>query len=239
MHTKLPLVWVLGAAILLAGCFEESNGANHLGGGIGPGGSSGSGGGGSGGGGSGAGGGGTQNQPPTISGVPPLHVLEGEPYEFMPSAADPDGDALEFSISRKPAWADFDRASGRLSGTPGAGDVGNFTNIAIGVTDGKSKVNLGAFDVTVDQIAAGSATLSWAPPTENADGSALTDLAGYRIYYGRNRDRLTRFVEVDNPSLTRYVIENLSQARWFFTMTSVNSRGVESSRSATASKTIG
>jgi hypothetical protein len=215
MQSKLPSVWVLGAAILLGGCFEDDD-QRHL-----------------------TGDAPALNQAPTITGTPPSNILEGQLYEFQPSASDPDGDALEFSIARKPAWADFDRASGRLSGTPGAGDVGNFTNIAISVSDGKSTASLAAFDVTVDQIAVGSATLSWTPPTQNADGSALTDLAGYRIYYGRNRDNLTRVIELSNPGLTRYVIENLTQARWFFTMTSVNSSGVESSRSATASKTIG
>ena len=43
------------------------------------------------------------------------------------------------------------------------------------------------------------------PPSENADGSVLTDLAGYRIYYGRNPDNLTQVVVLDNPGLTRYV----------------------------------
>ena len=76
------------------------------------------------------------------------------------------------------------------------------------------------------------------PPTENADGSPLTDLAGYRIYYGRNQDNLTQVVVLDNPGLTRYVVENLTPARWFFAMTSVRTDGVESRRSTTASKTI-
>ena len=55
------------------------------------------------------------------------------------SASDADGDTLEFSIARKPAWANFDSATGRLSGTPDAEDVGNFTNIAITVTDGQGR----------------------------------------------------------------------------------------------------
>ena len=80
------------------------------------------------------------NQAPTITGAPPASILEGELYEFTPNASDPDGDDLEFSISRKPEWADFNRATGRLSGTPGAGDVGNFTNIVISVSDGKAHV---------------------------------------------------------------------------------------------------
>ncbi len=84
----------------------------------------------------------------------------------------------------------------------------------------------------------GSATLSWYPPTENGDGSYLEDLAGYRIYYGRSAKKLDRAITIDNPGLTRYVVENLSPARWHFAMTSVNSRGVESKRSETVSKKI-
>jgi hypothetical protein len=178
------------------------------------------------------------NVVPTIAGVPPAHVLEGEFYEFVPSASDADGDTLEFSISRKPAWASFDSTSGRLWGTPDADDVGNFTNIEISVSDGQAKAELAGFDISVNAIALGQATLSWDPPTENADGSTLDDLAGYRIYYGRNRDNLTQVVVLNNPGLTRYVVENLTQARWYFEMTSVNSSGVESERSETASKTI-
>jgi hypothetical protein len=34
-------------------------------------------------------------------------------------------------------------------------------------------------------------------------------------------------------------VENLSPSVWYFAMTSLNSRGVESERSGTASKTIG
>jgi hypothetical protein len=179
------------------------------------------------------------NQAPTISGTPTRTVIEGEFYEFMPSASDVDGDTLEFAISRKPSWATFDRGTGRLFGTPGADEVGSFTNVAITVSDGQATAALAAFDITVDAIAMGSATLSWNPPTQNEDGTALTDLAGYRIYYGRDANQLGRMIAVDNPGLTRYVVENLAPARWHFTMTSVNSDGTESSRSPTVSKTIG
>jgi hypothetical protein len=180
----------------------------------------------------------SQNTPPTITGLPPSTIIEGEDYQFVPSAADADGDALSFSIRRKPAWADFDPATGRLSGTPNGGDVGNFTNIEISVSDGQASSVLPAFAITVDAIALGSATLSWLPPTENEDGSTLTDLAGYRIYYGRDRNNLTRSIVLNNPGLTNYVIENLAPSIWHFAMTSVNSDGDESTRSTTVSKTI-
>ena len=228
MPTKTLSICILGAALLLSGCFDESNdGVHSFGNGAGPGP------------GPGPGTGSETNQAPTIAGTPGANILEGELYEFVPTASDPEGDSLEFSIARKPAWAQFDKDSGRLSGTPGAGDVGNFTNIAISVSDGKASAALAAFDVSVNQIAAGNATLSWSPPTANADGSPLNDLTGYRIYYGRNQDNLTQVVVVNNPGLTRYVVENLTPALWHFEMTSVNSAGVESQRSPTATKTIG
>jgi hypothetical protein len=216
MNLKLRLVGVLGVALLLSACFDlDSSGHKNGDGNT------------------------TLNQAPMITGAPSASILEGKLYVFKPDASDPDGDELEFSISRKPEWADFNPATGRLSGTPGAGDVGNFTNIVISVTDGKDTSNLAAFDISVNQIAVGQATLSWMPPTENADGSTLTDLAGYRIYYGTNPNNLNNVAVLNNPGLSRYVVENLTPARWHFTMTSVNSEGVESARSAATSKTIG
>ena len=222
---KFPLALTIGFAVILGGCFEESwkdipgSGGTGTGG---PGGEDPT----------------AVNQAPTISGSPPPAVLEGEVYEFAPVASDPDGDSLTFSITRKPRWATFNPTTGQLSGTPQEEDVGNFTNIQISVSDGHLTASLTDFDVTVDQIAAGAATLSWLPPTHNSDGSALTDLTGYRIYYGRNPNTLRRTIVLDNPGLSSYLVENLPPAIWHFAMTSVNSRGVESNRSPTVSKTI-
>ncbi|MBM4220223.1 MAG: hypothetical protein FJ171_11500 [Gammaproteobacteria bacterium] len=137
---------------------------------------------------------GLSNQAPVISGSPSTSVVEGEFYEFTPSASDADGDSLQFSIARKPLWADFNPQTGRISGTPTSADVGNFTNIAISVSDGSASADLQAFDISVHAFAIGAATLSWYPPTTNSDGSALTNLAGYRIYYGRNPNDLTRAI---------------------------------------------
>jgi hypothetical protein len=178
------------------------------------------------------------NARPVISGLPSTAIRIGESYLFTPSASDPDGDALTFSISNKPSWASFDTVTGQLTGTPRDADAGIDSNIRISVSDGKDKATLGAFSIAVNQIALGSVTLSWMPPTRNADGSALTDLAGYRIYYGRGASRLDHAVTISNAGLTRYVIDDLSSATWYFSMTSFNSLGVESERSETASKTV-
>ncbi len=178
------------------------------------------------------------NRPPTISGTPPTSLIVGQAYDFRPSATDPDGDALTFSIQNRPGWADFSASTGRLSGTPGAGDVGQFANVRISVSDGHATAQLNTFSIAVNQVAAGSVTLSWNPPTTNADGSPITDLAGYRIYYGRNSSSLGSSVSINNAGLTRYVIDNLSPATWYFSMTSFNSMGIESSRSPVVSRNL-
>jgi hypothetical protein len=179
------------------------------------------------------------NRAPTIAGSAPPAVLAGESYVFRPSASDPDGDLLVFSIAAKPVWARFDAATGRLSGRPAARDVGIYTGITISVSDGRARASLPAFDVAVTQTADGSVTLSWEPPTRNEDGSSLTDLAGYRIYMGRSPAALSRVVVLRNPGLTRYVVENLSPTTWYFAMTSFNRRDRESRRSAVVRKTVG
>ncbi len=92
------------------------------------------------------------NRAPVISGTPVTSVNIGTAYSFMPTATDADKDKLTFSITNKPAWATFDVATGKLSGTPASTAVGITRNIKISVTDGKSTaVNLPAFDLQVIQ----------------------------------------------------------------------------------------
>ncbi|MFL6600083.1 MAG: fibronectin type III domain-containing protein [Steroidobacteraceae bacterium] len=87
-------------------------------------------------------------------------------------------------------------------------------------------------------ISTGSATLDWTPPTENSDGSALTNLAGYTVYYGTSPDKLTESVKVSNPGLTAYTLTNLPPGTWYFAVTSYSAAGVESVRSGVISATI-
>jgi hypothetical protein len=89
------------------------------------------------------------NNPPVISGTPTASVLVGESWEFQPTASDPDGDSLSFSISNKPAWLSFDAATGRTWGTPVDANVGIHSFITITVSDGQASVSLDPFSVTV------------------------------------------------------------------------------------------
>ena len=76
------------------------------------------------------------NQAPTISGTPATSVSVGQAYSFQPGASDPDGQVLAFGIANKPDWANFDIATGKLTGTPAAADVATYANVVISVSDG-------------------------------------------------------------------------------------------------------
>jgi hypothetical protein len=71
-------------------------------------------------------------------------------------------------------------------------------------------------------------TLNWTPPAENADGSFLSDLAGYRIYSGQSEEDLEHRETVSNPGLSSYVIDELREHELFFAITAMNSSGAES-----------
>lgn len=83
-----------------------------------------------------------------------------------------------------------------------------------------------------------SADVSWSPPTTNTNGSALTDLAGYRIYYGTSPDTLSQTVNIPNAGAADYVVGGLSQGTWYFAVAAYTNSGLQSGLSAVASKTI-
>lgn len=180
----------------------------------------------------------TNNRAPTISGNPPAIVTVGDTYSFTPSASDPDGDTLTFSIQNRPVWASFDSGTGRLIGTPTFGDIGSFASIRISVSDGQATASIPDFAVDVTQVAAESVTLSWTAPTDNEDGTTLNDLAGYNIYWGRSSGNYPNTIRVDNPGITSYVVENLSPDTYFFSAAAFNSAGVESRLSGEAVATV-
>jgi len=85
----------------------------------------------------------------------------------------------------------------------------------------------------------GTATLSWEAPTTTTSGAALTDLSGYRIYYGLSADALSQTIQLAGVGIQTYVIDNLGQGTWYFAIRAVTSAGVESPQSDVVSKTIG
>jgi hypothetical protein len=180
----------------------------------------------------------TGNNAPVISGNPSPSVVVGSPFSFTPVASDADGDKLTFSIVNQPDWATFTASTGTLNGTPGAGDVRDYSTIVISASDGQVASSLPAFNISVTQTGIGSVTLAWSPPLQNDDGSALTDLAGYRIYYGTQSGNYSEVIEIDNPGISTYVVQNLPPATYFFSSTAFNQGLVESDYSNEASRLV-
>jgi len=83
-----------------------------------------------------------------------------------------------------------------------------------------------------------SLTLAWVPPTQNSDGSPITNLAGYKIHFGTSSSEYTQTIAVQNAGLTRYVVDNLSSGTYYFAITAYNSQGVESSLSGEIATTL-
>lgn len=197
----------------------------------------------------GGGGGGSENSPattsstsgnaaPTLSGSAAAVAKANAAYSFAPQASDADGDAVSFQIENKPAWASFNTVTGELTGTPTNAQVGTYADIVISASDGKHVVSLPAFKIAVDGNVASTVQLSWSAPTENIDGSALTDLGGFIIAYGTSKSALSQTVHIENPSVDRYVITDLAPGTYYFGVKAFSRDGVESALSSLVKKTI-
>jgi hypothetical protein len=178
-----------------------------------------------------------RNSAPTISGRPRDTSTPNKLYEFIPQASDQDGDSLRFEIVGRPSWATFNPNTGRLYGTPT--NPGTFGPITISVTDGRAGDALPAFSITV-LIGAdgGTAKLSWVAPTSNTDGSPVTSLAGFKIYYGQLPDAPTTILQIADPEARSTVVGGLSSGTWYFSISAYTSSGTESARTSTVSKSI-
>ena len=166
-------------------------------------------------------------------------MTAGQGYSFKPTAADADKDTVSFTIANKPTWAAFSASTGALTGTPAAADAGTYAGIEIAATDGKAVTALPAFAITVAAaIATNGVSVAWTPPTQNDDGSTLTDLSGYKIHYGTVSGDYTASVAVNNAGLTRYQVDTLPKGKIYIAMTAVNAAGAESDFSKEVSVTV-
>ena len=178
------------------------------------------------------------NNPPTISGLPATSVIEAQPYSFAPVADDSDGDTLTFSIANQPSWTNFNVSTGALTGTPTAIDVGTTLGVTISVSDGIDSASLAPFDLEVQAIQLGSATVFWDAPLTNADNSPLNDLAGFRVHYGTSPQSYSAFLAVNDPTTTSATISGLTAGTWYFAVTALDQLGNESAFSTEVNKVI-
>lgn len=169
------------------------------------------------------------NVPPSVTGTAATTAVAGIRYSFAPSATDANNDTLVYSVQNLPVWAQFNTSTGQISGTPATTDLGSYAGIVISVSDGRAVTSLPAFRVDVMPTAGtGTVSLTWNPPLQNTDGSALVDLSGYVIHYGKDAAKLQYQQRVNNATQVLFVASGLDAGSWTFSISSLNSAGAES-----------
>lgn len=81
-------------------------------------------------------------------------------------------------------------------------------------------------------------TLGWQAPTQNSNGTPITNLAGYKIHYGTATQDYTQVVQVSNPSLSRFVMDSLPSGTYYFAIAAYNTQGVEGPLSGEITTTL-
>src|SRR5215469_9225797 len=84
----------------------------------------------------------------------------------------------------------------------------------------------------------GSATLTWTPVTQNSDGTSLSDLAGYKVYYGTSAGALDSVVVLPDPNATSYLVTGLSSGTWYFAVAAFTSGGTQGASSNVVAKMV-
>jgi hypothetical protein len=183
-----------------------------------------------------------ENQAPSISGTPAASVQAGVAYNFTPSASDPDGDSLSFTVSNLPSWASFDSDTGAISGQPQESDVGTYADVSVTVSDGALTASISPFaiEVVTATVATGSLSLRWAAPATRTDGTTLElhEIDGYCIYLGGSSDSLEMKVDINDGTADAHTIPDLPVGTYFVAVTAYDNEGNYSGFSNTVEMSV-
>jgi hypothetical protein len=74
-------------------------------------------------------------------------------------------------------------------------------------------------------------TLSWTRPTQNSDGTSLTNLAGYTLHYGTSSEDYTGTIQITDATQTTYTVSDSSfpPGKYYFAISAYNAQQVSSS----------
>jgi hypothetical protein len=82
--------------------------------------------------------------------------------------------------------------------------------------------------------------VSWTAPTHNTDGTPLTNLGGFKIYYATTQAGVANAtpIIIANPAATTYRINGQPNSVYYYQMTAYNTLSVESARTGFLTNTI-
>jgi len=175
--------------------------------------------------------------PLTITGTPPLSISVGSMYYYNANTTGGSGNTVTFSIQNRPSWATLNPATGELRGTPTT--AGTYSNVIIGASDGQSYVTAKPFSIVVGGTGTSTtvaATITWAAPTNNTDGSSFDNPAGFVIHYGTTASALSQSVTIGSYNARSYTLTGLTKGQtYYFSVAAINTMNMEGDRSAVTS----
>ena len=174
------------------------------------------------------------NTAPSVTSPGAQSTEVGSSVNLSIVASDIDDDTLSYSATGLPSGLSIASGTGVISGTPG---IAGSNAVSVSVSDGSESTVVG-FGWEITEIRLGSATVSWDVPTTNADGSLLTDLAGFRVHYRDALGVYSRTAIINDASATSVLIDELEPGTWFFAVTAVDLADNESAPSAEVSKVV-
>jgi len=91
-----------------------------------------------------------------------------------------------------------------------------------------------------DSTSTEDVSLSWSAPVTREDGDllSLSELEGYRVYYGTGKDDLNALVDLNDSAETTYIVTGLSPGIYYFAVTAYDFDGLESGYSEIVSKEV-
>lgn len=171
---------------------------------------------------------GAPTEQPTATPQPAEPILGADPLVTLIAKTDSDLNSSGTQLVWSAENVDSCTASGAWTGNLAASgemdlqhsEPGDHTYMIM--CDGPSGTAMAMVTIEVE-----STELAWEPPVQNTNGTQLTDLAGYNLYYGTESGRYTQVRPVRDASQTDLVLP-VEPGTYYLAMTAYDLSGNES-----------
>ncbi len=134
-------------------------------------------------------------------------------------------------------WDSVEPASGS-STTNGLTATTTYTLTCFNGSSSGAKTSVKATVTVSSGGSTGAATLTWTPPTLNTNGTPVTALAGYTIYYGTSESSMSKSLVVSGAASSSAEISGLTDGTWYFAVAANATDGTQSAASNIGSVAI-
>lgn len=189
------------------------------------------------------------NPEPVVTWPGDQQHADGASVSLQVNASDADNDTLIYTASNLPPGLSMNSGTGLISGVlSNAASTSSPYLVMVTVSDGVAESS-STFTWQIDPAVSPQTLLvTWEAPTKNADGSDLTDLSSYRLYYGlTSRGAATTpgeftyesSVDINDAAATSFSLPAPDPGEtYYFSLTAIDTSGNESDFSEEASLDI-